>query len=466
MPRSFSAETLAAWHVGALVVFASWAFGGNIGWAQTALTFGGGIGGLFIALLALRERLISSHGSLRLLHGLWPLLVFNVLALISAAHPSFRQTTIEGAAVLVPLPIGSGIPSSAQPAQTLSELWLFDAVFLSCFNLAFAVRRRRVLRMLLIVIGSNAVVLAVFGSLQKLLRAEGLFFGRVVSPNNTFFASFIYHNHWGAFAVLMIGVCLAWIFQQTRRQEHRDFWHSPGFGGLVASLFLAATIPLSGSRSCTALALILLGIALLHGLRRVTCRRRDEGRSAAVPVLAVVVDTLLATGFIYQLARRDIEARLADTREQIAHAQNRRQTDARIQLYRDTVHMAKDRPWFGWGIGSYGTVFMLYNQQVSNDRLPVFYESAHSDWLQAVAETGVTGTMMLVALAAIPLLSIRRALPLSAAPSYLLAGCGLILLYALIEFPFGSPAVMLAFGACFFTAVRWAEIDQRDRQCT
>jgi len=45
-------------------------------------------------------------------------------------------------------------------------------------------------------------------------------------------------------------------------------------------------------------------------------------------------------------------------------------------------------------------------------------------------------------------------------PRYLLTGCGLILLYAWVEFPFANPAVVLTFGATYYCAVRYALLDE------
>jgi hypothetical protein len=44
---------------------------------------------------------------------------------------------------------------------------------------------------------------------------------------------------------------------------------------------------------------------------------------------------------------------------------------------------------------------------------------------------------------------------------YLLAGCGLILVYAGVEFPFGNAAVVIAFWTCFFCAVQYSRLQDR-----
>jgi len=452
---------IATWvHVALLGVFSEWAFGGGARFAVTTLSLVGSLAPL-ITWSAIHERRAAGQRTLGPLLALWLLLGFNALVVLGTFQPSLRIATIEGAAVFVPRNDLTAWPSSARPDLALTQLWLFDAIALSCFNLLLTIRHRRSLRTLLLILGANALVLAVFGSLQKFSGATGLFFGRVHSPNTSFFASFIYHNHWGAYVVLMLAVSLGLLFSLRPWSGYRDFWHSPALAAVVAIFLLAVTIPLSGSRSCSMLAVLLLSAALIHGLRRVALHQRGLGKSTRGPLTALVLTIVVALAFLFVLARQSIETRLADTQQQLALMRSEGSIGGRAQLYGDTWHMACDRPWFGWGLGSYGTVFSFYNTQHAADNLPQYYEDAHSDWLQLFAETGAIGTFLLLGFFLVPLLQLRRLLQITALPRYLLGGCGLILLYAGIEFPFGNPAVTIAFLTCFFAAVRWAQIDQR-----
>ena len=125
--------------------------------------------------------------------------------------------------------------------------------------------------------------------------------------------------------------------------------------------------------------------------------------------------------------------------------------------------MAADRPWFGWGMGSFPHVFMIYNTQKVNrqDNLPKYYHDAHSDWIQSLAENGFVGSGLLGLGAIVPLLGLRRRQLLgSSIPLHLLWGCGLVLLYAWIEFPFGNVAVVLSWWLCFFCAARYAHLQR------
>lgn len=455
-------ETIAACHVGAMALLATWALGGGVGWARDTLAVFGSLAPI-ITILAIRARLLSAHASLRVLWWLFPLAVFNIIVVTSLFHPGFRTAIIEGASILIPQPVPLFMPSSARPDLSLQELWLFNALYLPCFNLMLAVRHRRTLRNLLYFSVGNAVVLSIFGTLQKLTGADGLFFGRVHSPNATFFASFIYHNHWGAYAILGTAIGVGLIFNRDGRHHARDFFHSPAFAGAVAVFLLAATIPLCGSRSCTILVIAIIMAAIFHGFVRIQRTAQRSGRPSRVLLVAGAVAIAIAIASIYILARPIIHERASDTREQLREMRSMGGIGARAALYRNTWKMAADRLPFGWGLGSYGTVFQAYNTQESIDGLPQFYNDAHSDWLEITAETGLTGFACMAMLVALPILTLRRHRPLHSLSLHMLIGCVLVLMYAWIEFPFGSPAVTLTFWLCLFSCVRLSQLSASER---
>jgi O-antigen ligase len=454
-----SLENTVLVHVGVFFAFATWAFGGGADWVRLVMGCWGTLGILLIptAILTARTRV-----NLRRLNWLIPLALFDGLVILSAQTAGLRVIRAGSESLYVINALSAWRPSAAVPTASLRLLWLFNGIFLSCFNLAWLVRSRRALRSLLLFVASNALILAIFGTVQKLVGADGLFFGLVHSPQPVFFASFIYHNHWGAFTVLMVAVCIGLVWNYGIRQEgQRNLFHTPAFGGLVAVLFLATTAPLSTSRSCTILVALLLAGAFLHWLTHLARQRRHYKESIAIPVAGALLAGLLALGGIYFLAAKTIAARVAKTEEQIADIRaHNASASSRIILYRDTWHMARDRLWFGWGMASYPPVFIFYNTQSPGpiDHLPVYYHDAHNDWLQAVAEHGLIGTALLALLGLIPLAPMLRRPPRSPLPAYLLAGCGLILFYACLEFPFGNSAVVLSWWICFFTAVQYTRL--------
>lgn len=446
-------------HAGSMLAFATWGFGGGAEWVRTGLAWWGSLS-VVIILAFVQDEENRAHSGLRPLRWLWPLAALNLLTLAACLSPTFRPMHSGTELMLVKVEVPSWRPSSALPSVAIYELWLFDALCLTAFNVALVIRQRRALRGLLVFAGINALVLAVFGTLQKLAHAPGLFFGLVPSPQTFFFSSFVYHNHWGSFAVLMAAAILGLTWHYARRREDRDFLHSPAFTWVICVLAVAATVPLSGSRACSLLMLLLLGGALLHALIRVIRRRRHFRESVALPVAGALAALVFAAGAIWFVARDSIDLRVAKTKQQVSTMRAQGTIGTRAILYRDTWAMARDKLWFGWGTGSYPHVFLLYNTiKPNSDHIPIYYADAHSDWLQSVAEHGLVGTALLGLCALVPLAGLRPRHFSSTVPVYLLAGCALILLYAWVEFPFGNAAVVLSWWVAFFCAVRYARLE-------
>src|SRR5688572_13428727 len=234
-------------HFSVFLVVGTWAFGGQSPWARQFIAWWGTLSMiLFVVASIQRRRPGEPSPALRLL---WPLWLFDALVIASCFNPGFRElATDSGVALVQGDPVG-WLPTAAVPRLAARELWQFNGLVLSAASLFLVLRRRSQIRGLLFLFAGNAVALAILGTFQQLLRSEGLWFGAVKSPNDHFFATFIYHNHWGSFALMNIAVCLALLFHYYRHGRHRDTLHSPVFLGGVLTLLLATSIPLSTSRS-------------------------------------------------------------------------------------------------------------------------------------------------------------------------------------------------------------------------
>ncbi len=131
----------------------------------------------------------------------------------------------------------------------------------------------------------------------------------------------------------------------------------------------------------------------------------------------------------------------------------------RFQLWTAALAMFGDFPWTGAGLGVYGDLAYRYQTAVPGS-LPAFY--AHSDWLQALAETGIIGFTLLAGAWMtfyLRLVFLWRHSPPSALRDLGLGGLGALAagaLQALWDFPFHIPALTFwyaALGALTFLAV-------------
>jgi hypothetical protein len=358
----------------------------------------------------------------------------------------------------MPVRVDWWIPSTARTGLALRSLWLFDGIYLSCLNLALAVSHRRIIRFLLAAAVANALALALFGIVQKLADSKGIYFGAVKSPQEFFFASFVYDNHWSSFCILMLGACIGLIIRYSHGIRGSGFFRGPALSGLAAALLIGSSIPLSGSRVCTILLGMLIALGIARGMPRIHGALRFSGASPLGALAAITFAVILTIGGVWMIAGTSIQERTAKTKEQVAAIWAQGGMGSRSIVYHDTMRMARDRILFGWGMGSFPTVFPLYNSQESKvDVLPIIYHDAHSDWIQSVAEIGLAGTSLIAAAALIPILTIRHS-KIRPIPFFLFAGIALIVAYALIEFPFGNVAVVLSWWFCFFNAIQYVRL--------
>jgi O-antigen ligase len=450
-------ELAVASHVAIFMVGVSWAFGGNADWVRTPISIWGSLGMLLTgAVLAGRgTRARIANGTLA-----WamPVALLNVLVLLSCLRPGFRVLGQGGEALLMPVWVPWWIPSAARPELALRALWLFDGIYFSCLNIALAVGRRHIIRIVLAVAVGNALALSIFGTVQKLVGSTGIYFGSVKSPQEYFFSSFVYDNHWGAFTILMMGACVGLVLRYSQASEGGGFFRGPALVGLVSAVLIGITVPYSGSRACTLLLGAMALLAIVKGGRTVSRALRTSGVAPLGAYAAMAFAAILAAWGAWSVAGEVIHSRAAKATQQVAAAWARGGLGARGILYHDSWRMARARPLFGWGMGSYPSVFALYNTQVPvGDRIPVVYHDAHSDWLQSVSEIGFVGTALIGAAVALPASSPRgkRRSPIS---YFLMPGCVLVAIYALVEFPFGNVAVVLAWWLCFFSSVQYTRL--------
>jgi O-antigen ligase len=459
-PRFTPLEQLTLGHVLVLLLGASWVFGGNIWWMRTVLSVWASLG-LVITIAAFLQPGDRGQEARSRAWWLLPWALFIVLVVVSAFNPSFRPMTAEGSPVLVNLGARwRALPSSVEPAKALHELWFYSGVYLSAFNLLLVPRSRRLLRLLLVVGATNCLVLAVFGTLQKLI-ANDLYFGAAHSPNSRFFATFLYNNHWGAFMVLWLATAAGLLFHHATRASGRDLWHSPFTAAALGLLFIATSAPVSASRAATTMAATVMAIVIAHGLLRITASRRAHGRSLVPPIAALLLIVLCTTAAVTWLAQRSIHERYRET--QLALEGNQSLLSGRIDLYRDTWELAERKPVFGWGFESFSSAFFLIRPRPlqANRQYESSYAEAHSDWLQSVAETGFVGTALAVLMGLIPLAALTRRAWRHPLVLYPLSGCGLVALYAWIEFPYANGAVLVTFWLLLFTGLRYSCLQRR-----
>lgn len=453
-------ERATFFHVTILLLAASWVYGGNIWWMRTALSIWASLS-VVITVAAFAQPGDRGRDARSRAWWLVPWILFVALVLFSATNPSFRRMMAWGSPVFVNFGAKyPHLPSCVDPSTTLAELWFSGTVYLSAFNLLLVPRSRRFLHTLLTVTATSCLLLAVFGTLQK-LTAHDLYFGAAHSPNKRFFSTFIYNNHWGAFMILWLATAAGLLFHHAARWQGRDLWHSAFPISTLALLVIAASAPVSASRAATIMVLLTLGVVIVHALSRIIAHRRTQHRSIWPPVTALLLFAACTIAAVGWTAQRSIDERYLETRQALAGEKSL--LGGRLELYRDTWTLAMRQPVFGWGLESFGTTFYLVRPRPleENRQYESSYTEAHSDWLQSVAETGLVGTTLVILMGLIPLLGLARRAWSHPLVFYPLLGCALVALYAWVEFPYANGAVMIGFWTLLFAALRYSCLHHR-----
>jgi O-antigen ligase len=133
-------------------------------------------------------------------------------------------------------------------------------------------------------------------------------------------------------------------------------------------------------------------------------------------------------------------------------------TTGRVQLWRETLHLARDYPLFGCGLGSYESAFTRYKESA-----PMSIDDyAHNDYVQLLAEGGIIGVALMLMIVGRVLRRASRAFTLAsgAADRYLALACigslSAIMLHSVVDFSLHIPsdAMILAWICAILCSIR------------
>lgn len=338
-------------------------------------------------------------------------------------------------------------PSTAFKQATQIEGWFWLSLGLIAFTARNVGLTLGQLRSLLWLVVGTATILAVLGLPFK-FSGQLLILGRWPAPEWYFYSTFLYHNHWCAFALLAVALAAA-LFDQTSSLKMRC-----GLG--VAAGIIAASAPLSTSRLGT-LAMAAFGLLVIG--RMIRRRRSDPAktRSTTLPLFAgfaLLGLLVFGAGILYFYQSRGTPG----GHRTWSGVLTSNPFGIRQTLAEDTLPMIQDKPWFGWGLGGYGGAFRFYQRPetrvVHNNGRITLYDHPHNDWLERLAELGLIGFGLFLTPGIVwGWTAARRGFRFEP-QGWILAGCLALLVFALGDMVFVNRAVAVSFAIFYPLAVR------------
>jgi O-antigen ligase len=280
-----------------------------------------------------------------------------------------------------------------------------------------------------------ALALTVFGALyaffalaQELTSNGKIFWVHTARFNGSIYGSYVNHDHYAGLMEMLVPFPLVVSMGHLLRGGKR---------ALIAfcGVLMAGTIFLSGSRG--GMIAFVLEVVLFANLTLI----RKRNPRAALGSVAVCV---LVLAFIVFLGKGQVLGRLGDLSPGI-----------RWDITKDCLRMFSHRPVWGWGLGTFPTVYPSFRSFYTN----LFVNEAHNDYAQLLVETGLVGFGLMlwfvVRLYEYGLSTSRRwefhwdgSVSLAA-----LLGCTGILLHSFVDFNLQIPAnAALFYVLCGLTA--------------
>lgn len=463
---------------GSLLCFMPWALGTMHVWSQFI--------SLGLAALAFVVAIPNRHyrdelapqGDFKLI--MWPKLVRFPLfwlgllllgyILIQALNPAWtymRDGTswwLQSVDHIAWLPTGMETPF--EDMNPWRVLLIYGSAWLLTCALWVGVTRRVAVQRLFTIIIANGVLLAIIGILQRVTHAKYILWGlKDANTAGNFFATIIYKNHAGAYFNLVLMLTVGLLYWHFARAERRLERASPAPVFAFCSVVLGLGVLLSFSRAGTLLMLVFMLIAFIGFVIRCTLTE-GEGRSPWVTALLCLGFSLFIGLGAYFLKTDQSFNRLGKL---IQDGKTDSSVASRVLARTATLEMAKDNIVTGWGAGSFRHYFPVYQRHYPdiynvswNPKLKMRWEFAHNDYVQVLAELGLIGIAILLAMVGMAVRHLRKQ-KAHLRPHLLFMILALVITaaHAWVDFQFHNPAILLLWCASAALIGRWAEFENQ-----
>ena len=466
-------ELALLWVVGAHLVYLPWALGGAPIWSQwtsfvlSAISFG----------LALWPRQYTAEhtGAAEFKLVPWPKLIrFPIfwlglallgLILVQALNPAWEYQSngkvwwMRAIPHTAWLPTGVRVPWVMVPGVPIGGEWrnlvIYGSGFLTVCAIWVGLTRRRTLQRLFLILAINGVALAIFGLAERVLGATKLYW-LWDSQNPSFFATFIYKNHAGAYLNLTLAVACglaAWHYLRGVRRLEKS--NPSGVFAFLATC-IAVAVLVSYARGATFVMMVFLCIVVaafvIHQIRL--------PKEARQPVIMVAL--LLVFGFFLKTGLQALHSELAWDRLRQAVSGQDLSVEARMAANQASFAMLRDHWAGGVGSGGFPFLFPSYQRHVPMIAKSQFWPHAHNDILELPIDLGAAGVLLIAAgFAFWGFLLVRNYAWQNPLTGSVVLGLLCMVGMSWGDFVFESPAILITWSALWPVCVLWAQLEEQ-----
>ena len=367
-----------------------------------------------------------------------PVWFFLLQFLAGAGRQPLGTTTQDGAVFIAfDIPPGVWLPVSTSAGTAWPAALGFCGIHIVAVGLFLIPKSRAFFERLMPYLCLSAVLPAVFGYLQHALNA-----GKPLLTKGTgagdFFGFFPYEGHWAAFAILWTCACISMALLTTRYDDSPPFIASTGPWYLTGGTLLGASAFLVEARWPAVFLMLAYATMMLLFAVNLLSAKRDPNRKSIALCCGLIGIASFASG-IFRIFQHEADPLVGNSLKQAAW------------------EMFLDRPWFGWGMDSFGFLLPFYNNDLLMENN---YERAGSDALQFLAEIGIFGLIPPLLLLSFLIGRYLRGRHNIQLTNQFLTGLGAVIILAFFDSPFMAPAVFYSFVVLLFVALRWADISR------
>lgn len=299
-------------------------------------------------------------------------------------------------------PGGSGWLTLSVDPHSAKVAWLKGFAYFTAFVLTLLlVNHRSRVKAFAYAFVFAGLTLSIYGVLMHLTDVTHEYFDTPIAHGGSASATYANRNHFAGYLEMALSIGIGLLIASLKEARHETWMQyiralialvfSPKIRlRLYLSVMVIALVTTHSRMGNTAFFSSLL-IAGIIGL----AMSRHATRSTVILLVSLIVIDLLIVGSwfgVEKLAQRLEQTTIHDVEE--------RQDPSQFAL-----RQIREYPLFGSGAGSFYTVFPRYR----GPRVVGYFDYAHDDYAQLVAENGVIGILLLGAIVVVSLLAALRA---------------------------------------------------------